>query len=537
MGCSTRNDAELVADSLSGNREAFGEIVSRYQSLVCSLAYSATGNLMQSEDLAQETFVTAWKRLDRLRERDKLRSWLCGIVRKLTLNWLKRQGRRPDHTALETVASAPSPDPQPEEQTISNEEQGILWRSLEQIPALYREPLVLFYRQQQSVQQVATALEVREDVVRQRLSRGRKLLSAEVTHFVEGALSRSNPGPAFTLGVLAALPVLGVTASAGTLGAAAVKGGIVAKGSALLGISGAVFGPIIGVLGGWLGYKASLESAVSDEERELVVRMGRIVFGLVLGSMLFMTGFVLFSPTFFERAPVATVAVIVGFWLLYVGTLFTLILKFNRRHRQLRQAVVESESSRSSRMACQKPVDWRTKWSFLGLPLIHIRAGRRSDQPFRPAMGWIAIGDTAVGVLFAAGGVAVGGISMGGAAVGLMTFGGATLGLMAAGGLAIGGWAVGGVTLGWYAFGGCAMAWQAAIGGLAVAKHVALGGMAYADAANTEVARSYVESLRFYHLANSGLRGGWIAMLIWLPMGVVIWQAIGVLNRRRQRRV
>ena len=48
------NDAELVRASLAGDRDAFGQIVARYQSLVCSLAYSATGSLSQSVDLALE---------------------------------------------------------------------------------------------------------------------------------------------------------------------------------------------------------------------------------------------------------------------------------------------------------------------------------------------------------------------------------------------------------------------------------------------------------------------------------------------------
>src|SRR5205807_100541 len=48
-------DTDLVTQSLDGDRDAFGQIVSRYQSLICSLAYSATGNLGQSQDLAQET--------------------------------------------------------------------------------------------------------------------------------------------------------------------------------------------------------------------------------------------------------------------------------------------------------------------------------------------------------------------------------------------------------------------------------------------------------------------------------------------------
>ena len=47
------NDAELVADSLNGSRDAFRRIVERYQTLICSLAYSATGNVSRSEDMAQ----------------------------------------------------------------------------------------------------------------------------------------------------------------------------------------------------------------------------------------------------------------------------------------------------------------------------------------------------------------------------------------------------------------------------------------------------------------------------------------------------
>jgi DNA-directed RNA polymerase specialized sigma24 family protein len=49
------SDSELVTLSLAGDRDAFGRIVTRYQTLLCSLAYSATGRFSQSEDLAQET--------------------------------------------------------------------------------------------------------------------------------------------------------------------------------------------------------------------------------------------------------------------------------------------------------------------------------------------------------------------------------------------------------------------------------------------------------------------------------------------------
>lgn len=107
---------------------------------------------------------------------------------------------------------------------MRREEETILWRALGRIPENYRAPLILFYREHQSVERVAAALDLTEDAVKQRLARGRKLLTEEVTAFVAGALERSNPGKAFTLAVLAALPVtLATSARAATLGASRSK--------------------------------------------------------------------------------------------------------------------------------------------------------------------------------------------------------------------------------------------------------------------------------------------------------------------------
>jgi RNA polymerase sigma factor (sigma-70 family) len=143
------DDLTLVNASLNGNRDAFTQIVRRYQGLIASIAYSATGNLTQSEDIAQETFVTAWQHLSSLRERDKLRSWLSGIARRVAANTLRRERREPSQAAgpLEHVTETPSTDALPVERAMSREEEALLWRSLEQIPEVYREPLILFYRE------------------------------------------------------------------------------------------------------------------------------------------------------------------------------------------------------------------------------------------------------------------------------------------------------------------------------------------------------------------------------------------------------
>src|SRR5262247_1198539 len=149
MTAAEPTDADLVSRSLAGDRDAFSRIVSRYQTLICSVAYSRIGNLGQSEDVAQETFITAWTHLRLLREPAKLRSWLCGIVRNRIHKTLRREGREPAHDAesLDQHDSAGS-EGLPSEHAIRQEEEGILWRSLERIPPIYREPLILFYREQ-----------------------------------------------------------------------------------------------------------------------------------------------------------------------------------------------------------------------------------------------------------------------------------------------------------------------------------------------------------------------------------------------------
>lgn len=203
-------DAELLDRALRGDKAAYGLLVSRYQTLVTSLAYSICGNFAYSEDIAQETFITAWQQLSKLQEPGKFKAWLCGITRNLAHNFVRRRTARaelhisPD-VSTESIANAPSPT----EHAITREESAIVWRALEQLPDAYREPLILFYREHQSVERVAAALDLSPDTVRQRLSRGRILLRGQVENVIERSLGATTPGVMFTTTVLSALPILG----------------------------------------------------------------------------------------------------------------------------------------------------------------------------------------------------------------------------------------------------------------------------------------------------------------------------------------
>jgi len=348
MSIAVHNDAELVHESLTGNRDAFGQIVARYQSLVCSLAFSATGSLSQSEDLAQETFVTAWRQLAGLREPEKLRSWLCRIARNLTYDALREQGREPSHRAesLEEISESPAPEPQPAEQTISNEEQAILWRSLEKIPEIYREPLVLFYREHQSIVAVAQNLELSEDAVKQRLSRGRKMLHEQVLAFVEGALKKTAPGKNFTIGVLAALPLAVNSAKAATVGAAVAKGGTAAKSAATAGTLGGLFTILGGGISAYISLRAKADDTKSPRERQFMLQMigVRFVACLFLFMMYFGLEQLVFAHSHIDRdiltAALVFFVYVFGMWLFVYGS---------RRQQQIQiedKTFVEAEWTR-----------------------------------------------------------------------------------------------------------------------------------------------------------------------------------------------
>src|SRR5437764_10406658 len=112
----SKSDAELVAASRAGNREAFGQIVRRYAGLISGLIYSACGDLAASEDVAQETFLAAWKSLSGLREPQKLPAWLCQIARHRMLDHDRENARGHARLARAAGGHDAAPPPRPDEE-------------------------------------------------------------------------------------------------------------------------------------------------------------------------------------------------------------------------------------------------------------------------------------------------------------------------------------------------------------------------------------------------------------------------------------
>ncbi len=301
----TRSDASLVELSLTGDRDAFGRIVARYQSSICALVYSACGSVGRSEDIAQEIFITAWRRLGSLREPARFKAWLYGIARNLIHNAFRQHTRNPlaDARLLEeeTEAAAATAG-EPDEQAISKEEESILWHVLSGLPEGYREPMVLFYRQNESIPQVAEVLEISEEAVRQRLSRGRALLNERVTKVIQSGLRRSGPADTFAVAVIAALPMLAAatTAKGAIMGMATTKSAT-GQATGLIGLLKGIgfFAGLIAIpatLGTLFGYKLGRDATGLPQQRKSAAKFWRI-FGGGLVLFLFLPLLLTFGVT------------------------------------------------------------------------------------------------------------------------------------------------------------------------------------------------------------------------------------------------
>jgi RNA polymerase sigma factor (sigma-70 family) len=519
------SDADLWRSVCEEDALAFEAVVVRYQSLICAVAYSACGNLTSSEDVAQEVFWSAWRERESLADHARLKAWLCGIARNLGHNVRRRLMRTAQTASLHTAMNVPTGEQTPSEVAVSREEQILVWQVLERIPRSYREPLVLFYRADQSISEIAEALDVSPDAVKQRLSRGRSMVKDGVLQLLQEALRRGRPGRNFTVAVMAGL----ATVSAGAKSALAgiTTAAPLAKVAATVvpsGFWGAASGAAGGLLGTWFGAWVPAQLAPTVQEREYVWRGGKRVFVVSLLFVGILAGaYLVFPRQLTSWTDLCFLAIwIVTLWL-YVHIEVVRLTHGVKRLRAAATALEPNDSPLRARLIAltfrYRGRVFRSQTMLCGLPLLvfNVTDPAQADEAteHRVARGWIAIGDEAYGVLFALGGraygfiavggraygfIAVGGraygfIAVGGSALGVFAIGGTAMGVLACGGLGIGWQAIGGLALAWnLACGAQAIAWQTAYGVVAIAHHAAIGQEAWAQHTNDPVATAIVSS-------------------------------------------
>ena len=281
-----------------GDPAAYGRIVSACQNTVTAIALSITRDVAASEDIAQEAFLRAWQRLDRLKNHDSFLPWLRQITRNLARDHLRarRHAAMTGQDAELAIAIAADPAPEPGERLLVTEQETAALELIDALPAESRETLLLYYREGQRSQQVAALLGLSDAAVRKRLSRAREQVRSELlARFGEFARD-SAPAAAFTLVVTSALTVGAPPAAAAT--ALGLVGSVGAKtaGKVLLGGLGSIGVGVAGAgLGVWLGLKRNLRGALDEQERSQLKRSAAMSAGLSLAFVVGMFAYALWG--------------------------------------------------------------------------------------------------------------------------------------------------------------------------------------------------------------------------------------------------
>lgn len=281
----TQATADLVRVAATGDRAAFEMLVSQNAAMVTGVAYNKCGDFALSEDIAQEAFIEAWKNLATIREPEKFPGWICTIARRRAIDAVRTANSTRSACSLGPMAMEVQDHNQltPEASMSQQQEREWVWSMLARLPESYREPMILFYRCEQSTRDVAVILGESEATIRQRLNRGRDMLRTEMVESIRSTLGATVPKAAFVTMVMASLPSTTYAAGAAATTATAVKlssGGTVASSA----IGGALFGSLLGIAGGIFGTWMSWKNCEYESQQRFVLRQ----------SLIFLAGLIVF---------------------------------------------------------------------------------------------------------------------------------------------------------------------------------------------------------------------------------------------------
>ena len=171
-------DARLVRETLAGSQASFQLLVERYQDRLFALARHYTRNAVEIEDIVQEAFLKAFRRLDSFDHRSSFYTWIYRIAVNTILDVLKRRGRSPvqaveDPELLGEPSTGAGRLPAPDARLERDEIAEITRRVLDDLPEIFRTVLVLREFEGLAYQEIADTLGISIGTVESRLFRAR----------------------------------------------------------------------------------------------------------------------------------------------------------------------------------------------------------------------------------------------------------------------------------------------------------------------------------------------------------------------------
>ena len=179
-----KDDAQLIRRILSGDNTAFTTLVEKYYRSVHALVWRKIGDFHHAEEITQDTFLQAYKKLSTLRNPDQFAGWLYVIADRLCIGWLRKQ--KPAMQSLEDTRtdlverlSYTRYVSEQREAEASEHHYEVIKNLLEKLPEHERTVMTLHYLEEMTTKEIGEFLNVPVKTVHSRLHRARKRLQGE----------------------------------------------------------------------------------------------------------------------------------------------------------------------------------------------------------------------------------------------------------------------------------------------------------------------------------------------------------------------
>ncbi len=196
-----------IARAQSGDLDAYGLLVQRFQDMAYAYAYSVLGDFHLAEDAAQDAFIQAYRELGSLREPHAFATWFRRIV--FTQCTRMTRCRHLPTVPLDDAVELPASDPEPAEVVETNEMRTRVMDAVRSLPEHERVVTTLFYINGYSHNDIAGFLDVPVSTVKSRLHTSRDRLKERMLEMVGDYLHENAPDEEFTSRVLENIPKLG----------------------------------------------------------------------------------------------------------------------------------------------------------------------------------------------------------------------------------------------------------------------------------------------------------------------------------------
>jgi len=194
-------DGYIVNQCLNGDWSAFGMLVDKYKASMYALAYQKLHDFNDAEDVTQEAFILAYRKLHTLKRYDNFFAWLYSITSNLCKKVLLK---RAEDSEIEYVEDQSSETLNSLSMNAYREEEAYksVHEALDSLPNIYQQVLMLYYLGGMCGEEMAQFLSISHDTVRQRLSRARAQLKEEVLAMMGAYFEQKKLQASFTFRII-----------------------------------------------------------------------------------------------------------------------------------------------------------------------------------------------------------------------------------------------------------------------------------------------------------------------------------------------